>query len=269
LKNTTQFRLSYGTGFRAPQAFDTDLHIAFAGGGVSRVQLSNQLTEERSQSISASVNFDKATESYVIGYTFEAFRTTLSDAFVLTNIGRDTFGEIFVKENGNGARVQGITLELRANLQKKIQLETGFTLQQSVYEMPVTYIDGTEPLKEFLRTPDDYGFANLSWTPTPYWNINGNYVYTGRMKVAHFGGAENFPNDELVISPRFSEFNMRISYTIPLKIFESALECYGGVKNIFNAYQEDFDIGKFRDSNYVYGPAMPRSLFVGIKIKSF
>lgn len=267
-KNTTQFRLSYGTGFRAPQAFDTDLHIAFAGGGVSRVQLSDQLSEERSQSISASVNYDKATENYVFGYTLEAFRTSLSDAFVLTNTGRDTFGEIFLKENGNGASVQGLTLELRANWQKKIQLETGFTLQKSVYEVPVTYIDGTEPLKEFLRTPDDYGFANLTWTPAPSWNINGNYVYTGRMKVAHFGGAENFPNDALVISPRFSECNVRISYTIPLKLFDSALECYGGIKNVLNAYQDDFDIGKFRDSNYVYGPAMPRSLFIGIKLRS-
>ena len=33
LRKETQFRLSYSTGFRAPQAFDTDLHISFAGGG--------------------------------------------------------------------------------------------------------------------------------------------------------------------------------------------------------------------------------------------
>ena len=50
-KANTQFRLSYGTGFRAPQAFDTDLHIAFAGGGVSRVQLSPELQPEKSQSL--------------------------------------------------------------------------------------------------------------------------------------------------------------------------------------------------------------------------
>ena len=30
-KKNAQFRLSYSTGFRAPQAFDSDLHIAFAG----------------------------------------------------------------------------------------------------------------------------------------------------------------------------------------------------------------------------------------------
>jgi len=46
-KANTQFRLSYGTGFRAPQAFDTDLHIAFAGGGVSRISLSPNLIPEK------------------------------------------------------------------------------------------------------------------------------------------------------------------------------------------------------------------------------
>lgn len=32
-KDYTQFRFTWGTGFRAPQAFDADMHIAFAGGG--------------------------------------------------------------------------------------------------------------------------------------------------------------------------------------------------------------------------------------------
>ena len=39
VKDNIQFRANYGTGFRAPQAFDADMHIAFAGGGISRVTL--------------------------------------------------------------------------------------------------------------------------------------------------------------------------------------------------------------------------------------
>ena len=58
-----QFRLGYGTGFRAPQAFDTDLHIAFAGGGISRVNLSPNLNEEKSESFNLSLNYDKAKEN--------------------------------------------------------------------------------------------------------------------------------------------------------------------------------------------------------------
>ena len=40
-----------------------------------------------------------------------------------------------------------------------------------------------------------------------------------------------------------------------------------GVQNILNAYQKDFDIEKNRDSNYVYGPARPRSFYAGLKMK--
>jgi outer membrane receptor for ferrienterochelin and colicins len=43
-------------------------------------------------------------------------------------------------------------------------------------------------------------------------------------------------------------------------------ELYGGQKNILNQYQSDFDIGKNRDSNYIYGPSLPRTIFIGLKI---
>jgi outer membrane receptor for ferrienterochelin and colicins len=44
------------------------------------------------------------------------------------------------------------------------------------------------------------------------------------------------------------------------------LQVDGGIENIFNSYQNDFDKGVFRDSKYIYGPALPRSFFVGLKI---
>ena len=80
-----QFRTSWSTGFRAPQAFDTDLHIAFAGGGVSRITLANDLKEEYSNSFSGSINYDKSTEDFVAGFTLEAFYTKLKDAFYLNH----------------------------------------------------------------------------------------------------------------------------------------------------------------------------------------
>lgn len=266
-KNNTQFRISYGSGFRAPQAFDSDLHIAFAGGGVSRVQLSKQLSQENSQSLSTSINYDKATDKFIAGFTLEAFFTHLRNAFVLQNIGQDSFGEIFEKRNGNGASVRGLTLELRANYNKKIQIETGFTLQNSLFENEVEYVLGLPAIREFLRTPNQYGFANLNYTPNSNWSINLNYVYTGTMKLVHFGGADNFANDAMVESPSFSEFNTKIAYNFPLEKLKTNIEIYGGVKNIFNAYQNDFDLGKNRDSNYIYGPNSPRIFFVGLRLR--
>lgn len=266
LKETTQFRLSYGTGFRAPQAFDTDLHIAFAGGGVSRVIYDPNLKEERSKSWSASVNYDKATENFIAGFTLEGFYTHLNNAFILENIGNDEFGEIFEKQNGDGATVQGITIELRANYNKKVQLETGFTFQTARFDNAVNYIDGIAPTRDFLRTPNQYGFATLTMNTTERLKINLNTVFTGSMKIAHFAGAPNQTTDEFVNTKTFSEVNSKIAYTIPSKKYDLNFEIYGGLRNSFNQYQTDFDSGKNRDSNYVYGPALPRTIFFGLKI---
>jgi outer membrane receptor for ferrienterochelin and colicins len=265
-KSETQFRLSYGTGFRAPQAFDTDLHIAFAGGGVSRVIYDPNLKEERSKSFSGSINYDKATDNFIAGFTLEGFYTHLKDAFVLENISEDEFGQVFEKQNGSDATVKGITLELRANFEQKLQLETGYTHQTSKYAQAVTYIDGVAPTADFLRTPNQYGFAMATFTPTKQWNVNLNYVYTGKMKIAHFAGAINQTTDEMLTTKAFSELNTKIGHTFESKRLGFDLEIYGGCKNIFNAYQSDFDIGKNRDSNFVYGPSLPRTVFIGIKL---
>lgn len=161
----------------------------------------------------------------------------------------------------------GVTLELRANYNKMIQIETGFTLQNSLFENEVEYVIGLPSTREFLRTPNQYGFANLNYTPNSNWTINLNYVYTGTMKLVHFGGADNFANDAMVESPSFSEFNTKIAYNFPLEKLKNNIEIYGGVKNIFNAYQNDFDLGKNRDSNYIYGPNAPRTFFVGLRLR--
>jgi outer membrane receptor for ferrienterochelin and colicins len=267
LKENTQFRFSYGTGFRAPQAFDTDLHIAFAGGGVSRVSLSPDLKQEKSQNFSTSINYDKPMENWIAGFTVEAFYNRLIDAFYLQPIGQDQYGELFEKQNGDGATVQGITLEIRANYNRKIQLESGFTIQSSRFDSPVEYIDGLAGIREFTRTPNDYGYAILTFTPNKKWNATLNYLYTGKMKIPHFAGAPNQTINEIVTSNPFSELSAKIGYMIPIEKLGNNIELYGGIKNIFNAYQDDFDIGKNRDSNYIYGPAQPRTFYIGIKLK--
>jgi len=266
---STQFRLTWGTGFRAPQAFDADLHIAFAGGGISRVSLDPNLKEERSNSISGSINYDKATENFVAGFTLEGFYTHLNDAFFLQPIGEDAFGERFEKRNGPGSTVKGGTLELRANYRQKMQVEAGVTIQSSLFDQAVDNIEGLNPLREFLRTPNEYGYATFSFFPTKKFNTTLNLVYTGNMTVAHFAGAPGVEEDEYVQTKSFTELSIKTGYTFNLKNIDSGLEVFGGIKNITNAYQNDFDIGKDRDSNFIYGPGAPRTVFVGLRLKSF
>ncbi|MDG2154301.1 MAG: TonB-dependent receptor [Crocinitomicaceae bacterium] len=267
-KKNTQLRISYGSGFRAPQAFDTDLHIAFAGGGVSRVTLSPSLIPERSKSYSASINYDKPYENFIAGFTLEGFYTRLNHAFYLQPVGEDEFGFLFEKQNGKGANIQGATLEIRFNYDRKVQFEGGFTIQSNTFDEAIEYIEGLPKLSEFVRTPNDYGFAMLSFTPNEKISGSINYVYTGKMLVPHFAGAPNQTIDEITMSDRFSELNFKFSYTINIKKPALGIEIYMGVKNIFNAYQDQFDIGKNRDSNFIYGPAQPRTVFGGIKLIS-
>lgn len=263
----TQFRATYGTGFKAPQAFDTDLHIAFAGGGISRIQLADNLKEEKSQSVTASINYDKASERFIAGFTLEGFYTNLTDAFYQHSLGEDEFGEVYEKRNGDEATVKGITLELRANYNKKLQLETGFTFQSSEFSRAVIYSDVLEARNNFLRTPDFYGYSTLTFSPNSKFNATINLLYTGEMEVLHLAGAPEQTVDEFAISQSFTEVGFKSSYTIDSKKLKTGFEFFAGIKNIFDEYQKDFDSGKNRDSNYVYGPSMPRTYFLGLKLK--
>jgi outer membrane receptor for ferrienterochelin and colicins len=265
-----QVRLSWSTGFRAPQAFDSDMHIAFAGGGIQTVELAGDLKEEKSQSWTTSLNWDKPTEKHIFGFTLEGFYTTLKDAFVLQEIGTDNDGNsIMEKQNGGNSHVAGSTLELRANYNRKFQAEAGITLQKSLYNNPVQWSEELPGTKEYLRTPNAYGYYTLTWTPTEKFKTTLAGIYTGKMLVPHYGLAGNpgtIPQDVLFESPDFMETNFKISYTATSKRLDSSVEFFGGVGNMFNQYQNDFDSGKYRDSGYIYGPAKPRNFYVGIKI---
>lgn len=259
-----QIRASFGTGFRAPQSFDTDLHISFAGGGVSRISLAKDLKEERSRSYSLSINYDRPAEHYIYGFTLEGFSTTLTDAFYQALVGADANGQLFEKRNGGDATVQGITLEARANYEERIQLEAGFTFQKSLFKEAVENAPDLEKKRAFLRTPNNYGYATLSLTPHKKWTASLNYLYTGTMEILHLGGAPEQKNDAYKTSDAFSELGLTLKYLLAAKRLGLNMSFNGGVKNSFDAYQQDFDTGKNRDSNYVYGPAVPRTYFLGV-----
>ncbi|MDD2474936.1 MAG: TonB-dependent receptor [Dysgonamonadaceae bacterium] len=269
LKDYTQFRATWGTGFRAPQAFDSDLHIAFAGGGVSRISLDPDLDAEHSNSVSGSVNFDLPTERYIFGFTLEGFYTQLKDAFYLHPTGSDSRGELFEKRNGPTAVVKGLTLEGRANYNKLAQIEAGYTLQSSKYKEAITHFDEIpEGKRDFMRSPNQYGYAVLTVTPTKNFSVSLNSIYTGSMWLAKFSPNEDWAPNEYRKSSKFGELSLKLGYTIPVENVDSEIELFGGIKNITNYFQSDSDNYKNRDSDYMYGPAQPRTFYVGIRLKS-
>ena len=262
-----QFRGSYSTGFRAPQAFDSDLHIAFAGGGITSIVLDENLKEERSKSYSASINYDKVSDSYIFGFTLEGFYTALEGPFYQSPLESNEFGEVFVKRNGSTAVVKGLTLELRANLSKRLQVESSFTLQTSLFHDPVVYSDDLYPVREFLRTPNRYAYAVVSYDFKQV-RLSADVTHTGSMLLLHAGGSSLQTEDEFVTSSSFNPIGLNISYFQILDRKGGGIEYSIGVKNINNSYQEDFDVSKNRDSNFIYGPSLPRVVYFGLALKS-
>ncbi len=266
----TQLRLSWSTGFRAPQAFDADMHIAFAGGGIQKVELGDELEEETSQSWSASLNWDRPTQKHIIGFTLEGFYTQLKNAFVLEETGSDEEGNsILEKRNGGNSQVYGATLEARANFDRKLQMEAGLTLQKSTYDDPVAWSEELPGIKDYLRTPESYGYYTLSWTPGQRFSASLSGVYTGSMLVPHYGlaGDAGTPEEDVLFkSDSFLETNLKVAYTFELKRIDSSIQLFSGFSNLFDNYQDDFDSGKNRDSGFVYGPSKPRTFYFGIKL---
>jgi outer membrane receptor for ferrienterochelin and colicins len=89
------------------------------------------------------------------------------------------------------------------------------------------------------------------------------------MELVHFAGAPEQLVDEYLVSSSFFEFDIKVGYTFKIDRVDSGLEVFGGVKNLSNAYQDDFDSGKNRDSNYIYGPGLPRTFYIGVRLRSF
>lgn len=260
-------RASYSSGFRAPQAFDEDMHISAVGGEVALIQRSEDLSEEKSQSLSASVDFyHRFRNGIQANFLVEGFYTNLSDVFILEDIGKDTQGNLIrERRNGSGAKVMGLTLEGKAVLTSWLSLQGGVTLQRSHYKEAEKWSeDENVPAeKKMFRTPNTYGYFTSTLTPLKRFTASLSGTYTGSMLVQHLAG--NIPADQAVKTPDFFDMNVKLAYEFPL-YKEMKLEVNAGVQNLFEAYQSDFDQGPNRDSSYIYGPGTPRSYFAGVKL---
>lgn len=258
-------RLSYSSGFRAPQAFDEDLHVTAVGGDVALIQLSPNLKEEKSQSLSASADLYHRFGAVQANFLLEGFYTDLRDVFLLEEIGRDAAGNLLLeRRNGKGASVMGINLEGKIAY-TWLQLQAGATLQRSRYKEPEQWSDNPNvaPQKKMFRSPDCYGYFTATLTPVNRFTASLTGTYTGSMLVQHFAGY--VPEDREESTPRFFDMQIKLAYDIPL-MQAFTLQINGGVTNLFNAYQSDFDKGADRDAGYIYGPSTPRSFFMGCKI---
>lgn len=263
-----QARLTYSTGFRAPQAYDEDLHVTAVGGEGIQIRLADGLREERSNSFSGSIDWTLPIGHWQSNLLVEGFYTDLRHVFTLTNIGEDKNGdEIKERRNAHGARVYGVNLDAKLAHGREAQFQLGFTAQRSHYTQEVVWreeIDGVAlTTKRMPRTPDYYGYFTFTSAPTKHFDFSLSGTYTGKMIVPHMAGY--IAEDRMETTPQFCDLNLKLNYTFLLND-HIKLQLNGGMQNIFNSFQKDLDKGEFRDSGYFYGPTQPRTFFIGCKI---
>lgn len=271
-----QIRGGYARGFRAPQAFNEDLHISSVGGEPLFVIMGEDLDKELSDSFTGSVNYFKDLGKTQFNFLVEGFYTNLRNPFTIVSTGAALPNGSILEEvrNGDGAYVTGANFELTAAPSARWYFQTGGTVQRSIYRNGQVLFEPENPneaestivVDEFTRTPNVYGYFATNWSATENFLIDLTGTYTGSMIVSRVVSETGFL--DLLESNPFLDMNIKLT-----RHFEISdhfhLELSGGVQNLFNSYQDDFDTGPTRDSDYVYGPNRPRTFFFGIKIGDF
>lgn len=260
-------RLTYASGYRAPQAYDEDLHVGAVGGEVSLISLDPGLKPEYSHSISGSADLYHRFGWWETNLTLEGFYTRLNDVFALVENGHDQQGNLLLtRVNSGSAYVAGVNLEAKIGYRKTFLLQGGYTIQRSRYVDDFAWSENPNiaPQRRMFRTPDHYGYFLATVTPLHDFTIAVNGKLTGSMLVQHYAGY--VAEDEEVETRGFCELGVKLSKEFHL-YKHYTLELNGGVKNLLNQFQPDLDKGMNRDAAYIYGPALPRTWFLGLNLK--
>ena len=296
-------RLSYAEGFRAPQAFDEDLHTGWTDGSRQIIVRDPNLKEERSRSISASADFYHTFGSVQTNFLIEGFFTHLTNAFATRTLDKgettdpnyennirnimQRYGlsrpnaeenEIAERFNGNNATIFGLNIEAKAAFSQWLQVQAGLTLQRNMYKDSVEWSgDGAKKERRFLKTPNAYGYFTVNIQPLKNLSVALTGTYTGSMLVGHQktddytftqnGTTITYPGwaeAKAVNTPSFLSMNLKVAYDIQLSQYIK-MQINGGFQNITNAFQRDLERGPLRDADYVYGPGTPRCAFLGVK----
>lgn len=269
-------RTGYSSGFRAPQVYDEDLHVGAVAGELYRITNAADLRMERSHSVNASADFCFHLGELEADLLVEGFYTRIDDAFVNELLFDDTLGGYrhYERRNADGAEVGGVNAELRMAPLPTLQLQLGATWQRSRYlGRGQEWAEGRYE-RRMERTPDLYAYLTARYNPHKRLQLGLSGIFTGPMLVYHTvaGGGRDHADKhahgsevEQVVTPVFFDLTARVSYSIPLGR-RTTLAVSAGVQNIFNSYQRDFDQGPDRDSQYIYGPSLPRTFFAEARL---
>ncbi len=270
ISDVATLRTTYSTGYRAPQAFDEDLHITQVGGEGLVIILADGLLPEYSNSFSLSADYSLYHSSIPISFSIDLFYTELKNSFTMVDKPSNAEGSrIIERQNGVGADIKGITFELKSDFISDFYFKSGITIQNSRFFEPIEWSAGDEENNissqfsdKFFKSPSIYGYFLIAYNLSNNFQINLTGNYTGSMYIPHYAGYIEL--DELKRTNVFFELNAMLSYKLT---YSPHLRLSIGCFNLLNHYQKDFDITKNRDAGYMYGPFRPITPYIKFELE--
>jgi len=273
---TENFRLrgAVSTGFTAPELDNEDFDGPVDGNQVVRIYDAPNLKPERSLNLSLAPEWEVNSHVRLDG---NLFYTMLSDTFnEVENDAESTPNiEVINKVNAGRSDIYGVELNLGLDFYP-VKIDIGYVEQRARYENPQVVI-GSDPdpnstdneifSSNLPRVPQRYGVVKVDYEAP--WNMDLFVAgkLTGPMEVPHVVSDETTGDqidNVLKTTPYFFDMDIGLSKSWQLS-YNTLLTFSMGVKNVLNSYQSDFDRGAYRDSNYIYGPRIPRNFYVGLK----
>jgi outer membrane receptor for ferrienterochelin and colicins len=255
-------RFGVSTGFRAPIIFDEDLHVAAVGGEGFVIQKAANLKEEKALSGTASLDYAGTLRGLPFQAGVNFFWTRLNDVHVLAEV-EAAEGEYrkFLRRNAPGSYLRGAEFDLNWRLHPRVWLGGGATFQLARYREP----EPTFGSLRYFKTPSRYGFLSADLALPKAFSVYADAEFSGRMWVPHFAGF--IPSDRLERSPRFAVWNVKVTRAFALgHNSRRKAQIFVALDNVLASYQPDLDRGPLRDSSYVYGPRLMRSLRLGVNL---
>ena len=231
-------RGTFSTGFRAPQVFDEDLHLAIVGGEALLITNGADLKEEKSFSFTLGADYGLQKNNRLYNFSFSAFYNQLNDVFTLREAGRTDNARIYERFNSSAARVYGVEVEAGFKYANKFEFFSGWTFQKS-------RLDDPEPdfgSRVFFRSPDVYGSVRMDFYFRKFLDFQIEMNYTGSMMVPHYAGY--IAEGVLEKTDSFAVLNLNIGRKIGLGGGQT-VQVMLSIVNIMDKFQKDLDKGVF------------------------
>lgn len=267
-----RIRNSIAWGFRAPEVFNEDLHISNVGGDLQATTNAAGLKEETSMTLSVAPEW-QINDRW--RFELNGFYTQLDDTFVDVPNDNPLTPAVneFLKTNGGQSSIYGAELNLGYQA-VGWRVELSWTEQRTRYDDRQlilgddTFADPFDnPIfsSRYPRTPESLGLVKF-FHEGEWFDSFIACKLTGPLDVPHIvtDTTGTLVGNRLERSPWFFNLDVGISKEIPLEN-EQTLTLSLGVKNLLNDFQDDIEVGAFRDSDYIYGPAFPRTIHAGVK----